>query len=145
MRIISYLVATTLTLLSTSCKSHYGLQTADALISPPPSSEEIVQQISASHPHYKISIHSTQYPYEYTSLNFTKPKSKHRPKTSGSVSIQKTQDGHWLYFSSIWKLSEQNSKNQKESAKQLAYEILTSLQQKWQLNEIHYKAHSIFN
>ncbi|MEO1856813.1 MAG: hypothetical protein ABGY95_05540 [Rubritalea sp.] len=145
MRIISYLTATAVAVLNTSCKSHYGLQTAEALISPPPSSEELVNQISGSYPHYKISIHSTTYPYAYTSLNITKPKSRHRPKTSGSVSVKKTQDGHWLYYSSIWKLSEQDSIGQKELAKQLAYEILTSLQQKWQLTEIHYKAHSIFN
>lgn len=145
MRPLLFIVVPVLMLLCASCKSHYGLQTAEALISPPPSTQETVKQLAVSHPHYKISIHNTQYPYDYTSLTITSDKTRKKTPISGTLSIQDTRDGHWAYFSSVWKLSEVNGAEQKEAANHLAKEIFTSLQQRWQLSRIRYKHYNLCN
>ncbi len=134
-----------LTVLCANCNSYYGLQTAEAMISPVISTQEAVKQLTATNAQYEITIHNTKYPNNYTSLNITSPPTCDRIAVSASLTIQATGEGQSVYFSSISKLSDVSGVEQRVAACDLAAQLFSALQQSWQLTKIQYQYDTFCN
>ncbi|WP_018968698.1 hypothetical protein [Rubritalea marina] len=145
MRFLSYLAAAISVMMAVSCNSPYEVRTAEAIISPKPTTEEMVEHLRRTFPQYQISVHNPPYPYDYISLGIRAHNTPEDTTAAASVSIQDLDEHHWIYFCAIWKPSEPGNKLKKAAAKELSEELLASMQQRWHLSEIRNEHFSLFH